>query len=129
MNKFFLVAFLAASLSACGADAEPTFVISNLATDKHGDSEYSTTYRSTATISSAADSLKGKTILANVKVKSVSGSETNASGVEWVFIKDGVGKLDIHTFLTTPNAPEPVFSGWEVVGFVELNQAKVKFSP
>jgi len=127
IKKIALLALFAALTVGCNKPAkEIDFVVSNLTVSKDGDSDYSTTFKGSATISSSDQSLKGKSIIVFVSAKTKTGDEVGDFS-STVNVTDGVGKIEIYEFSSKPNAPLVSFSDWKTKGFWELSPATIEY--
>lgn len=126
-RKFLMICFLAATLMGCSKEASSIkFVVSNLSVAKDGSSEYSSSFKGSATLSSSAPSLKGKTVIVIIKAKTMTGNEEGVAE-QYVTVTDGVGKIDIFEFNSNPNSPTPKFSDWKTLGYWELSPATIEY--
>lgn len=127
IKKLIVVALLAICATGCGKETSSIkFVVSNLSVAKDGDSEYSSSFKGSATLSSSAPSLKGKTVIVIIKAKTMTGNEEGVAE-QYVTVTDGVGKIDIFEFNSNPNAPTPKFSDWKTLGYWELSPATIEY--
>lgn len=129
MKKTILASLLVsvAVLPGCGAESKaPQFLVSNLSISKSDGSSYSTTFKGSATVSSSAPELKGKTVVVALKAKNKTGKATE-DFEQWVVVSDGVGKIEIFDYVSEENAQAPTYSNWEAVGYWELSPATVKY--